>query len=246
MLFTLLTLTWLLNDLTHNCVALQVSKDMKGIDVDQYLKAAVARYKAFLHMTKTVKESNPEINGVPTRDIDLIWHTHQLNPLSYCQDLMASVGAILDHNDRDIGTSEGKKMAGVWFTRTQQLWEESFGNKYLVGSAAAKKQNMVLEDAPGCACAGSCSYNCVATKQNMVLEDAADCACAGSCIYNCVAIVGRNGCMEDNGQAQGCYCTGSCSYNCLAVVGTNPVCSKPVADNLGGVRCMMSTVAAAT
>ncbi|MQL41496.1 glycine-rich domain-containing protein-like, partial [Escherichia coli] len=54
---------------------------------DLFIKEAVARYKGFLYLIKTNKDKGIKRFCVPTYDIDLIWHSHQLHPVSYCKDL---------------------------------------------------------------------------------------------------------------------------------------------------------------
>ncbi|CAN8288550.1 unnamed protein product [Cochlearia groenlandica] len=77
-----------------------------------------------------------DVIGVPTKDIDLIWHTHQLNPSSYYNDLEKIFGNILQHDD-DIDTVErkcGNKLNNMFF-KTTAIWEEMFGKKYLKTSS---------------------------------------------------------------------------------------------------------------
>lgn len=66
---------------------------------------------------------------VPTYDIDLIWHTHQLHPISYCKDLSRAVGKILEHDDMDSDRTKGKKL-DTGFSGTTKQWEETFGTRY--------------------------------------------------------------------------------------------------------------------
>ncbi|GFY96048.1 hypothetical protein Acr_11g0003540 [Actinidia rufa] len=96
---------------------------------DRYLEAAVARYKGFLHLIKRNKENKTNLFLVPTYDIDLIWHSHQLHPVSYSKDLFAILGKILDHDDMDSDRTKGKKL-DVGFCGTSKQWEETFGVRY--------------------------------------------------------------------------------------------------------------------
>ncbi|PKI40394.1 glycine-rich domain-containing protein 2-like [Punica granatum] len=98
------------------------------IQDDCFFEEAVLKYKAFLHLIKRKKESPIKFFCVPTEDIDLIWHSHQLYPLSYSNDLKAILGKIVDHNDRD--SSSGAKLR-IGFAQTTKLWEETFGGSYL-------------------------------------------------------------------------------------------------------------------
>ncbi|KAG6648661.1 hypothetical protein CIPAW_07G161800 [Carya illinoinensis] len=96
---------------------------------DHFLEGAVARYKGFLHLIKRNKERSINRFCVPTYDIDLIWHSHQLHPDSYCEDLVAIVDKVLEHDDTDSDRTKGKKL-DVGFSRTTKQWEEAFGSRY--------------------------------------------------------------------------------------------------------------------
>ncbi|KAK2986691.1 hypothetical protein RJ640_010916 [Escallonia rubra] len=96
---------------------------------DLFLEAAVARYKGFLHLIKRNKERSIRRFCVPTYDIDLIWHSHQLNPVSYCKDLLEALGKVLEHDDTDSDRTKGNKL-DVGFFETTEQWEKTFGSRY--------------------------------------------------------------------------------------------------------------------
>ncbi|KAG9139849.1 hypothetical protein Leryth_026358 [Lithospermum erythrorhizon] len=96
---------------------------------DLYLEGAVARYKGFLHLIKRIKERSIKWFSVPTYDIDLIWHTHQLHPVSYCNDLLNIMGKILEHDDTDSDRTKGNKL-DVGFSGTTKNFEEMYGCRY--------------------------------------------------------------------------------------------------------------------
>ena len=89
----------------------------------------MARYKGFLHLIKRNKEKSIRRFCVPTYDIDLIWHSHQLQPASYCKDLVAIMGKVLEHDDTDTDRAKGQKL-DVGFSETTKQWEETFGSRY--------------------------------------------------------------------------------------------------------------------
>lgn len=89
----------------------------------------MARYKGFLHLIKRNRERHVSCFCVPTYDIDLIWHSHQLHPVSYCNDLVAIMGTILEHNDMDSDRTKGQKL-DAGFSETTTQWEETFGSRY--------------------------------------------------------------------------------------------------------------------
>lgn len=93
-----------------------------------FLEGAVERYKGILHLIKRNQESNSNHFCVPTYDIDLIWHSHQLHPVSYCNDLVATHGKELEHDDTDSDRTKGKKL-DVGFYQTTTQWEETFGSQ---------------------------------------------------------------------------------------------------------------------
>ncbi|KAJ8638191.1 hypothetical protein MRB53_012458 [Persea americana] len=96
---------------------------------DRFLEGALARYKGFLYLIKRNLERFMNRFCVPTYDIDLFWHSHQLNPGSYCKDLVAAVGKVLEHDDTDSDRSNGKKL-NVGFEATTKQWEVTFGSRY--------------------------------------------------------------------------------------------------------------------
>ncbi|KAL0308210.1 UNVERIFIED_CONTAM: Glycine-rich domain-containing protein 1 [Sesamum angustifolium] len=96
---------------------------------NRYIQGAVARYKGFLHLIKRNKEKSIKSFSVPTYDIDLIWHTHQLHPASYCKDLLKIMGKILDHDDTDSDRTKGQKL-DVGFSGTTKTFEEMYGSRY--------------------------------------------------------------------------------------------------------------------
>ncbi|KAF3682726.1 putative transcription factor bHLH93-like [Capsicum annuum] len=99
------------------------------INSDLYLEGAVARYKGFLHLIRRNKERSIKTFTVPTYDIDLIWHTHQLHPASYCKDLVDIMGKVLEHDDTDSDRTKGQKL-DTGFSRTTKQWEETYGSRY--------------------------------------------------------------------------------------------------------------------
>ncbi|KAK1433189.1 hypothetical protein QVD17_10096 [Tagetes erecta] len=96
---------------------------------DLFLEQAIARYKGFLHLIRRNRERSIKQFCVPTYDIDLIWHTHQLHPASYCKDLTELIGNVLEHDDTDQNRAKGQKL-DTGFSETTKQWEETFGTRY--------------------------------------------------------------------------------------------------------------------
>jgi hypothetical protein len=62
---------------------------------ESYMTEAVERYKKLLFMFKSAKT----MGLMPTLDMDLVWHTHQLHPSLYANDCLKLFGYIINHND---------------------------------------------------------------------------------------------------------------------------------------------------
>ncbi|XP_042497154.1 glycine-rich domain-containing protein 2 [Macadamia integrifolia] len=105
----------------------QVSRPSMQSDI--FLEQALARYKGFLHLIKRNKERSIRRFCVPTYDVDLMWHSHQLHPVSYCKDMVEALGKVLEHDDVDSDRTKGQKL-DVGFSETTKQWEETFGLRY--------------------------------------------------------------------------------------------------------------------
>lgn len=93
------------------------------------LTEALARYKGFLHLIRINQDKSLKRFCVPTYDVDIMWHSHQLCPISYCNDLMSLLGKVLEHDDTDSDRSKGKKL-DTGFTETTKQFEDTFGLRY--------------------------------------------------------------------------------------------------------------------
>ncbi|KAL9245912.1 hypothetical protein vseg_019509 [Gypsophila vaccaria] len=96
---------------------------------DLFLQEAEARYKGFLHLARGNVKNRIQRFCVPTYDIDLMWHTHQLYPIYYCKDLINLIGRVLQHDDTDSDRTKGGAL-DTGFTETTKQWEETFGTRY--------------------------------------------------------------------------------------------------------------------
>ncbi|KAF7026991.1 hypothetical protein CFC21_039064 [Triticum aestivum] len=95
----------------------------------RFLEDALARYKGFLYLIKMNQEKGMNLFRVPTYDVDLMWHTHQLNSVAYCNDMLCLLGRVLEHDDTDDDRAEGKKL-DTGFSGTTEQFENSFGVRY--------------------------------------------------------------------------------------------------------------------
>ena len=84
------------------------------------------RYKGFLHLAA---KSKGQLFLVPTYDIDLMWHTHQLDPIAYRIDTLHALGKVLNHDDTDSDRHEGSKLS-TSFQEMKLLWEEIYSIPY--------------------------------------------------------------------------------------------------------------------
>ncbi|KAI6008032.1 hypothetical protein EDC04DRAFT_2777713 [Pisolithus marmoratus] len=86
------------------------------------LKHCIARYKGFLGLMT----NSPGSFFVPTLDIDLAWHTHQLIAQRYDEECMELVGRYVDHDDK----VEENKLA-TSFDVTCRAWQNQYGLPYI-------------------------------------------------------------------------------------------------------------------
>ena len=89
----------------------------------EWVKRAVGRYIKFLNLAG----ENEGKMLVPTLDIDLVWHAHQLSPRDYREDCEEVVGRLLKHN-----SAISKEDLGGSFEETKVLWRERYGGEELV------------------------------------------------------------------------------------------------------------------
>ena len=64
-------------------------------------------------------------------DIDLIWHTHQLSPKSYHDDMKAILGYVMTHDDSDQSRKADSKLS-ISHNQTQACWQQEFNEPYHV------------------------------------------------------------------------------------------------------------------
>ncbi|BGP18703.1 hypothetical protein JCM10213v2_006769 [Rhodosporidiobolus nylandii] len=84
------------------------------------LKRCVARYHAFMDLLS----STPSMFCVPTLDIDLAWHTHQLTS-RYRSDTLSYIGRLVDHDDK-----VEENALSTAFDVTARAWQSRFGVPY--------------------------------------------------------------------------------------------------------------------
>ncbi|ESK84525.1 hypothetical protein Moror_6144 [Moniliophthora roreri MCA 2997] len=107
--------------------------EVKG---NQILQHAVKRYHGFLDLL----HGNPSSFFVPTVDIDLVWHTHQLTGSKYEKDCREFLRRFLDHND-----NVGRLHLASGFQRTCKAWEKRFNVPY---AQLSDSSSSIAEPAP--------------------------------------------------------------------------------------------------
>lgn len=112
----------------------------------RFLDEAVARYRGFLHLIKRNRERSMICFCVPTYDIDLMWHSHQLQPISYQKDMVKLLGKVLEHDDTDSDRTKGKKL-DTGFSDTSKQWEDAYGLRYWRAGAMYRGAALPLLDA---------------------------------------------------------------------------------------------------
>ena len=91
----------------------------------EYLKICFDRYKKFLYL----KQKNPSAFVVPCYGIDLMWHTHQLNPISYSSDTKRILGYLFPHDDTVNDRTPGSKLC-ISDQETRVLWSQMFNENF--------------------------------------------------------------------------------------------------------------------
>ncbi|EIW76418.1 hypothetical protein CONPUDRAFT_111340, partial [Coniophora puteana RWD-64-598 SS2] len=86
------------------------------------LEHCVARYHAFLGLMA----ESPELFFVPTLDIDLAWHTHQLMATTYQQNCRRYIKRYVDHDDK----VEENSLANS-FDDTCRVWQDKYHVPYM-------------------------------------------------------------------------------------------------------------------
>ncbi|KAK7492784.1 hypothetical protein BaRGS_00015922 [Batillaria attramentaria] len=85
------------------------------------IMAATLRQKSFIYQVN--------LFIVPCYDIDLIWHTHQLHPLTYTRDMEAVLGHTFNHDDSVNDRNDDSKL-NVADAKTRMLWHSTFGTHF--------------------------------------------------------------------------------------------------------------------
>jgi hypothetical protein len=101
----------------------------RGLDTPEALFKATTRYHKFLLliMRRAASAKGGKKGGglVPTLDIDLCWHTHQLASYSYRKWCVDHLGLAINHDD-----SVGEKSLSSGLRETSLAWYEAYRESY--------------------------------------------------------------------------------------------------------------------
>jgi hypothetical protein len=91
----------------------------------KYLALCLKRYEKFLRL----KAKYPKLYIVPCYGIDIIWHTHQLNPIVYAKETQQMFGKVLSHDDTTNDRAPDSKLS-TSFVETKKLWLSEFKENF--------------------------------------------------------------------------------------------------------------------
>lgn len=129
------------------------SEDTPKSMTDTMLRRAEERYRRFLLLC--IKYPDRAI--APSKDIDMMWHLHMLNPRAYYDDCQQMFGDILDHDGGFGATADELPILERTFAETAALYRAEFGEDYV---------DMNHGDRAGAADAMTrCTRNCVSRCQ---------------------------------------------------------------------------------
>ena len=103
------------------------SDDCSGLDSPFALFKATTRYHKFLLLMKRNETGadKKKVALVPTLDIDLCWHTHQLFAASYRQWCIEHLGLSINHDD-----TIGKEVLNSGLIETSLAWYNAYRESY--------------------------------------------------------------------------------------------------------------------
>ena len=99
----------------------KIVRDCADINSPTLLSRATTRYKKFLFLMMDGESGHAKgVDFVPTLDIDLCWHTHQLFPRSYQEWCFKNLGQGVDHDDtigETVATQGLRSISLAWFSK---------------------------------------------------------------------------------------------------------------------------------
>ncbi|KAL4963651.1 uncharacterized protein BDV14DRAFT_201617 [Aspergillus stella-maris] len=120
------TITQLVSNVERQCIfidKMHAHRWIRSPAVHGTLTRAVKRYNNFLHLFRLY----PSTFFVPTLDVDLVWHTHQLSASIYRSFVVDRVGKFINHEDKI-----GRGTLDTGFSSAETLYRLRFGEQYRV------------------------------------------------------------------------------------------------------------------
>jgi len=104
----------------------RVVKECEALNCPSALSTGISRYHKFLFLMATLKKmSKSHLLLVPTLDIDLAWHTHQLFPQPYREWCIQNIGKPINHDDT-MKPADGRR----WIRSTSLAWLKTYNEPY--------------------------------------------------------------------------------------------------------------------
>jgi hypothetical protein len=107
--------------------------ELNGINTPMALSEAITRYHKFLLLMNRKSKGN-RMPLVPTLDIDLCWHTHQLFSFSYRQWCIKHLGFAVNHDD-----TVGKESLDSGIRDTCEAWFKAYREHYTTDHLSKSK-----------------------------------------------------------------------------------------------------------
>ncbi|KAK3102278.1 hypothetical protein FSP39_010151 [Pinctada imbricata] len=91
----------------------------------KFIESAIGRYRKFLEL----KQCYPTFFIVPCYDVDVVWHAHQLHPVTYKEDTKVLLREHFNHDDSVNDRSPGSKL-NVSDSETRTIWRKKYGENF--------------------------------------------------------------------------------------------------------------------
>lgn len=115
------------------------SAENAEIDTPPALSRAISRYHKFvLLMNRKNSKKVMKVALVPTLDIDLCWHTHQLSGASYREWCIEHLGVAINHDD-----TVGKESLDDGLKETTKAWYEAYREPYASNEERPRSRSII-------------------------------------------------------------------------------------------------------
>ena len=114
-----------------------ISPELREIDTPSALSRATIRYHKFLLLNRRKEKMERKVGLVPTLDIDLCWHTHQLFAVQYRSWCIEHLGTAINHDD-----TIAKEDLDKGLHETNQAWSKTYREDYTKTSGLQTKSRL--------------------------------------------------------------------------------------------------------